>query len=330
MAISGDASPEPLAPVAPSQTGGKERPVSWRLVVAELRPRQWVKNLVAYAPLLFSQQAHHLPRIVDASLCVLAFCLVSGGVYTLNDVVDAQADRLHPVKRLRPIASGQLSRRLALCVGIFCVLVGLAISYLVRPLLAVVTISYLALSVLYSLVLKHHTILDVFGIAAGFVLRAVGGCVAVHVATSGWFLVGTSLGALFLGLEKRRQELRLLEAASSQHRKALGEYSIALLDRMEGIIVPSLLTSYMFFSFLSPHGQWMMLTVPPVLYGVMRYQYLSVRGATTGRPEDVFWSDRPIQIALIVWIVTCALVLYNVPQWLHETVKQIDAFRVFK
>jgi len=286
------------------------------LLVEAMRPKQWVKNLIAYAPLIFSCNMTHPPLLLSATLCVVAFCLVSGGVYIFNDALDEEADRKHPSKRLRPIASGRLDKTLALTFGAAVALSGLILSFLVRPSFCLVVAGYLTLSVLYCLVLKQIVIIDAFAISAGFVLRAVGGAIAIAVPSSGWFLVCTSLGALFLALEKRRQEMRILGDSFADHRKALTGYSMRLLERMENILVPSLLTSYAFYSFMSFHGQWMMLTVPFVFYGVMRYEYLCAQSSATAQPEDVFWKDRPIQVAILCWLATCALVIHGVPQWM--------------
>ena len=300
------------------------------LLVQTARPKQWTKNLIAYAPLLFSRNIDHPALFLYASLCVVAFSFVSGSIYILNDLVDMDADCRHPVKCERPIASGRISRLQAIVFSILLLIAGLAISFLVRPSLCLVTGAYLISSLLYCCVLKHNVILDVFGIAAGFVLRAVGGAVAIGVSSSGWFLACTSLGALFLALEKRRQEIKLLGGDSASHRKTLSCYSPHLIDRMESIVVPSLLTSYAFYGFLSFHGQWMLLTVPFVLYGVMRYQFLSVHSGTTGQPEDVLLKDRPIQITIICWLITCALVVYGLPERIVVSLECMDSYRIFK
>ncbi|MBI4532968.1 MAG: decaprenyl-phosphate phosphoribosyltransferase [Candidatus Melainabacteria bacterium] len=302
----------------------------WALLLQALRPRQWTKNLIAYAPLLFATKMHEGLLFLDATWCVLSFCLISGALYIFNDVLDAEADRAHPKKRLRPIASGKLDKNTASVFALVVVFIGLAISFLVRPTLTVVCLVYLALGLTYATVLKHHPILDVLAIAAGFVLRAFAGALAVRVPMSGWFLLCTSLAALFLALEKRRQELNLLGDNSTIHRKSLEGYSIELLDRMESIIVPSLLTSYAFYSFLSIHGQWMMLTVPFVLYGVMRYQMLSVEHQITGTPEEVLLKDRPIQLTLILWLLTAACVVYGVPNVLRPISHAVDSLKLFQ
>jgi 4-hydroxybenzoate polyprenyltransferase len=293
-----------------------------------MRPKQWVKNLIAFAPLFFAGQVPHVAPYIAASLCVVAFCLIAGGIYLLNDVLDAEADRKHPLKCMRPIASGKLSPKVAVAASVFTVSLGLFLSFLIRPSLLLVTVAYFLLSVAYSLKLKHMVILDVSAIAAGFVLRAFAGAVAVSLALSGWFMMCTVFGALFLALEKRRQELRLLGEESLGHRKSLGSYSIELLDRMEGIIVPSLLTSYAIYSFMSAHGEAMLLTVPFVLYGVMRYQLLSVKYCVTGSPEEVFWKDRPIQFALAGWLLTSAFVVDGGLHWASVVIGSMDNCRI--
>jgi len=292
----------------------KVSPNTFGLLVKQFRPKQWVKNLIVFTPLLFSGKFTEPSGIIAAAACTVAFCLISSGIYVLNDVIDVESDRAHPTKRNRPIASGRLNIKLAAAVGSIVLMAGLIMAFAVRPTLAIVFMGYMVLNVLYSLKLKNFVIIDIFSIAAGFVLRAVAGAVAVKVAPSSWFLLCTSLGALYLALEKRRQELKVVTAsASTTHRKVLAEYSPVLLARMESVIVPSLLTSYSFYSFQSPHGQWMMVTVPIVMYGLMRYQWLSEQGTTTGAPEDVFWRDRPIQVTLVLWVITCALVVYGDP-----------------
>lgn len=300
-----------------------------QLLMREMRPKQWVKNFIIYAPLLFSGKFTHADSLTAATLCTVAFCLVSSGIYVLNDVVDIEADRAHPTKCKRPLASGRLDVKPAAFSGMLLLLGGLALAFSVRHTLVVICLGYMAINVMYSIKLKNFPIIDVFCIASGFVIRAVAGAAAVWVAPSSWFLLCTSLGALFLGLEKRRQELKILQQDSHTHRKALKGYSIALLGRLESIVVPSLLTAYAFYSFQSFHGQWMMMTVPIVLYGIMRYQVLSEQGTATGAPEDVFWRDRAIQITILLWILSCAVVIYGQPgYWVEHFGSVIDSMKV--
>lgn len=292
-----------------------------------MRPKQWTKNLIAYAPLLFAAKAGDPALLAKASLCVLSFCFVSSAIYIINDILDREADKLHPTKSKRPIAAGEISLNAACVLAAILAPAGLYLAFLVRPSLILVLLAYLGLTVSYSFVLKHVAILDVLSIAAGFLLRAVAGAVAVRVPMSGWFLLCTGLGAIYLALEKRRREISVLQKSADSHRKALQAYTPQLLDRMESLILPSLLSSYVFYSFLSIHGQWMMLTVPFVVYGLLRYQQLSCAEETmTGTPEDVLLKDRPIQTAIALWLITSALVVYGgIQKFLHVLVQTIDS-----
>jgi 4-hydroxybenzoate polyprenyltransferase len=217
----------------------------------------------------------------------------------------------------------------ALILSVVLACSGFALAYSVRHSVIIVLAGYLALSLAYTFVLKHHAIVDVLSIAAGFLLRAVAGAVAVHVPTSGWFLLCSGLGAIFLALEKRRAEIRVLQEAAGAHRPVLQGYQSQLLDRMQSLILPTLLTAYAFYSFLSIHGQWMMLTVPFVVYGVMRYLQLSLsEDGLTGVPEDVLFKDRPIQVAILLWLLTCIGVVYGGIQFsLQALVSALDSIR---
>jgi 4-hydroxybenzoate polyprenyltransferase len=297
-----------------------------------MRPKQWAKNMIVLAPLLFSGSFSKPHLVVAACLCVVAFCLISSSVYTINDIVDAEADKVHPKKKNRPIPSGEISIGLAIALCAFLMLAGLGCAFAVRPSLVAICLVYVGINLLYSFKLKHFPMIDVLCIASGFVLRAVAGAVAIYVAASGWFLMCTTFGALFIGLEKRRHELNNLSGDSTAHRKVLGEYSSALLDRLEGIVAPCLLTTYSFYCFKSEeHGQWMMITIPIVLYGVMRYQYLSEKGEVTGSPEDLLFKDLPIQITLILWVLACALVVYGNPtEWMQSLGTTLDSLRIVR
>jgi 4-hydroxybenzoate polyprenyltransferase len=290
----------------------------------QLRWKQWAKNLICLAPLLFSGKFTEPQALLAAGLCFVAFCLISSGIYVLNDIVDVRADRLHPVKKNRPIASGKLNMQVAFMVGLISLLGGLAIAFSIRHTLIIICLGYVALNAAYSFGLKHFAIIDIFCIASGFVFRALAGTVALNVMPSSWFLICTTLGALFLAMEKRKQEIVVLSDESSSHRRALTDYSLPLIARFESLVVPSLVTSYAFYTFNSPHGQYMMATVPIVLYGVMRYQLLSERGTSTATPEEVLFKDRPIQITLLLWVVVCGLVV-----WLHPSDLVAKVSRMF-
>lgn len=323
---------KPVSDELPAETEDMSRDPSASetisLLIKALRPRQWTKNLIIFAPLLFAMKATDPGLLFKAFACALSFCAVSGGIYIVNDVADRESDKLHPKKKSRPIASGRLKVSAAVPFAIVCISGGLVASFLIRPSLLLVLLVYLLMNLAYGYKLKQYALIDVFMIAAGFVLRAVAGAVAVSVPASGWFLMCTTFGALFLALEKRRSELAVLGDKSETHRKSLSTYSQALLNRLEGIVAPCLLTSYAFYSFLSQHGQWMMLTVPFVLYGVMRYQQLSMEGTITGSPEEVLLKDRPIQIAILLWLLTCVLVIYGLHDFLSAFVARFDSLKV--
>ncbi|MDR3615260.1 MAG: decaprenyl-phosphate phosphoribosyltransferase [Candidatus Obscuribacterales bacterium] len=296
-----------------------------------LRPKQWAKNLICFIPLLFSGRFGDHDSIVSTLICFLGLCAISSFIYILNDFVDVASDKEHPVKKFRPIASGQITAFQGQLLAASCLILGLSLGFYERPFLALIFVAYLVLNLGYICTLKNFAIIDILCISAGFVLRAVAGAAAIHVQPSEWFLLCTTLGAMFLALEKRRQELNLLAESSSKHRSSLSQYTPLLLQRMENVILPSLVTSYAFYSFLSFHGKFLMLTVPIVLFGIMRYQYLSESNKHTGTPEDVFWYDRPTQVALVAWVVTSLVVIYGSPaSWLHDAAQTADHFHVQK
>ncbi len=284
----------------------------WVLLRA-LRPKQWTKNLLLFVGLIFSVNLHH-PRLVATALLAFAvFCLLSSAGYLVNDVVDAEADRQHPMKRSRPVASGALSSAGALGLAALLALLGLAgAAALGLPFLGVVAL-YLLVTASYSAGLKHLVLIDVFVIAAGFVIRAAAGAVAIGVPISPWLYICTGLAALFIALAKRRAELTLLSDNAANHRRNLEHYTIELVDQLIVIVLAATLMAYTLYTFTAenlPANHLMMLTVPVVLYGLFRYLYLvRVRG-DGGSPEDIVLKDLPLVMTGLVWIGLSALVLY--------------------
>jgi 4-hydroxybenzoate polyprenyltransferase len=275
-----------------------------------LRPRQWVKNLIAYAPALFGSQLFKQHVFIEATICVVAFCLASSAIYILNDIMDRTNDRLHPRKRNRPIASGAVPVPTASVLAVLLVIGALALSMVSGPQLALVVAGYIAMMVAYCLILKQVVLVDVLIIAAGFVLRALGGAVACRIEPSPWFLLCTIFGALFLAIEKRSNEARTLDAEASAHRKTLSMYPKELLEKLQSLVTSSLLISYALYTFHSPHGMMMMITVPIVLYAIMRYQLLSISGELTGSPEEALLRDSSLKASVILWVIVCAIVVY--------------------
>ena len=284
-------------------------------LLASLRPRQWVKNLFVFAGVIFSQQM--LTPLVWTALGAFAiFCGLSGAIYLFNDVADAERDRLHPSKRLRPIASGELSRTTASIFGALLLAGCLAASFRIGVAFGLVALGYGALLTAYSVWLKHIVILDVLTVAAGFVLRAVAGAVAVDVEISGWLLICTILIALFLALGKRRHEYRSLSRDAAAHRPILAEYSESFLDQMISVVTASTVTAYALYT-MSPetvakfHTRLLPLTLPFVLYGIFRYLYLLYRRDLGGSPSDLLVTDKALLFDALLWMLATFTIIYG-------------------
>jgi 4-hydroxybenzoate polyprenyltransferase len=288
-----------------------------RALLVSLRPHQWLKNLVVLAALVFSKHLFEAAAFAQAALAFAVFCALAGGVYVVNDLVDLERDRLHPLKRLRPIASGALPAGVARVVAAALLLAALAASALLGAGFLACAAAYTLLSVAYSLALKHVVILDVLAVALGVVLRAVAGAVAIGVHFSPWLLVCTILLALFLGLAKRRHELVTLADASA-HRQILAEYSPYLLDQMIAVMTASCLTAYAFYT-LAPdtvekyRTERLALTIPFVIYGIFRYLYLVHRREQGGNPSDLLLADRPLLVAVALWAAAMVAIVYTAP-----------------
>jgi len=284
-------------------------------LLASLRPRQWVKNLFVFAGVIFSQQML-TPLAWTALGAFVIFCGLSGAIYLFNDVMDAERDRLHPSKRLRPIASGVLSRPTAVVFGVLLLSGCLAAAFLIGVSFGLVALGYGVLLTAYSLWLKHMVILDVLTVAVGFVLRAVAGAVAVEAEISGWLLICTILIALFLALGKRRHEYRSLARNAAAHRPILAEYSESFLDQMISVVTASTVTAYALYT-MSPetvakfHTRLLPLTLPFVLYGIFRYLYLLYRRDLGGNPSDLFVSDRALLFDALLWMLATFAIIYG-------------------
>jgi 4-hydroxybenzoate polyprenyltransferase len=305
----------PVASPGTADHAVPERSLALHLL-RSLRPAQWTKNLLVFAGLLFGRRLFDSASVVDAVSAFLVFCALSAVVYLLNDVADRDSDRLHPLKSQRPIASGALPVPVALGVALALGSGALASAFAIGPAFATAAAAYLALQILYSFALKHVVIIDVLTIAIGFVLRAVGGAVAVHVEISHWLLVCTILLALFIALAKRRHEIVLLASDAATHRPILGEYTPYLLDQMIGVVTASTLISYIFYT-ISPETQvkfgtaWLGLTIPFPLYGIFRYLYLVHQREGGGSPADLLLTDRPLLACVALWALTVAVIIYR-------------------
>jgi len=281
-----------------------------------LRPDQWTKNLIVFAALIFAVKLLDPAATAKASAAFLIFCGLSGAVYLINDVADREQDRLHPIKKMRPIASGDLSPSTAVIAAVVLSAIALAAAFWLRPAFGVAAAAYLALFVVYTRSLKHVVVLDVMTIAIGFVLRAVAGGLVISVHISNWLLVCTMLGALFLGLAKRRHEITLLAAGAKGHRRILEEYDPYLLDQMIGVVAAATMVAYIIYC-ASPEThayfgtEWMVLTTPFPIYGLFRYLYLVHRKAGGGSPSDMLLEDRPLLACVLLWGITSVVIIYR-------------------
>ncbi len=309
-----------------------------RLILKEMRPRQWPKNLFVFLPLIFTVRQYWRPftptmwEFLALTIgAFVVFCFASGFVYLVNDLVDVDKDRAHPRKKTRPIASGALPERIAKIAAVVILAITLVGAVALdlfsqtfpypsgEPIFpfpyafTVVTLFYLLLQVAYSFYLKHVVIIDVFCIAAGFVLRTVAGAVVIQVPISPWLYVLTIMLSLFIGFAKRRNELVILEDNAREHRAILEEYSAALLDQMIAVTLACTVIAYSLYTFTAenlPDNRSMMLTIPFVLYGIFRYLYLIHIRNEGGSPEEALLNDRPLLISIILWGATVVAILY--------------------
>lgn len=278
-----------------------------------IRPKQWTKNLVVFAGLVFSANLFDAEKLLQVLQLFVVFCLASGVVYIFNDWRDMANDRLHPQKKQRPLAAKAISPQAAVAGALVLLAASLVWSAALSGLMLGVVLLYLALNAAYSLGLKHAVLLDVFTVTAGFVLRAAAGAWLIQVPISSWLLIVTTLLSLFLGFAKRRHELLVLVEHAAQHRRSLGDYSSQLLDQIMGVVASATIIAYCLYAATSATAQDyhdLMLTVPFVLYGVLRYLYLVYQKNQGGAPELILLRDRPMIVAILLWVLTVGLILY--------------------
>ncbi len=285
-------------------------------ILASMRPRQWIKNLVLFAALIFSRNLFDKEAVFTAVLAFVVFSLLSGAGYIFNDLVDAEKDRVHPVKSRRPIAAGHLGAATARAAFVVIALACLAGAFLIGVGFGLAASAYLAIQVAYCLFFKNIVIMDVFAIASGFFLRVVAGALAIGVAISPWLKVCTFFLALFLSLCKRRHEILLLEGESSyEHRDVLRQYNVALLDQMITVVTSATVMAYTIYTISEEtikkfHTTDLLYTIPFVLYGVYRYLYLVYRREEGGSPEMTLLADKPMMLNIALYAVAVIVILY--------------------
>ncbi len=281
-----------------------------------MRIRQWHKNFLIFAALVFSLKLTSLELLLRSTAAFVVFCLLSSSGYIINDIRDRKADRQHPVKRSRPIASGRIRPGSAAVAAGVLSIIGITSACLLGMKFALIAIVYLGLLLTYSLLFKHIVIMDVLTLSLGFVLRAQAGAVVIAVPFSPWLMICTLLGALFLSLAKRRNELVILQrVGADNHRKILAEYSLHLLDQMISVVTASMLLSYALYTLdaktRSTVGENLFLTVPFVLYGIFRYLYLVHMRKEGGDPSQLLIKDRAMLINIALWGMAVLFILYG-------------------
>ena len=291
-----------------------------RSLLRAVRPKQWTKNLLIYLALFFTvneawsfdELGTFFSLLGRSTLAFAIFSALSGAIYLINDIFDAEQDRRHPTKRLRPIASGGLPVALAWVAAVVLITVGLASGFLLQPEFGAISLAYVGTMVAYTLVLKRLILLDVFAISAGFVLRAVAGAAVLQVPVSPWLYICTGLGALLIALSKRRAELAQAGESAGGQRDTLESYTQSLLDQFIAVVATSVVMTYTLYTFTAsnlPTNHTMMLTIPFVVYGLFRYMYLVHVKDLGESPEDILLTDVPLIIAIVSWLATAATIL---------------------
>ncbi len=284
-------------------------------ILKSLRPQQWIKNFFIFAAIIFSRNIFNLPLLLKAVIAFIAFCVLSSSLYILNDLKDLEEDKHHPIKSKRPLASGRLKKSHAILSFVILSSLGFILAVTLNRNFFIIALVYFILQIAYSFRLKHVVILDVFVIAAGFLIRVVAGGLAIEVSLSSWLLICTTLLALFLALGKRRHELVLLEEEASAHRPILEEYNPYFLDQLIAVVTASIVIAYCLYTIdaktVAKFGTTNLLyTVPFVFYGIFRYLYLIHQKSKGGSPETLILKDKPLLIDIFLWIASAVFILY--------------------
>lgn len=299
-------------------------------IAVSTRPTQWLKNLSLYAALVFSGNLLDKEKFLLVTLAVITFSILTSGVYLFNDLIDAPRDRLHPFKRFRPIASGDLPLPFALLVAVTCFFIALYLAINLSFFFFILCLFYLFLQIAYSLVLKNTVIVDVLVISTGFIVRVLAGALVINVHLSVWFLLCVISASLFLSVGKRRAETTILSDQSSGHRRTLDLYPTVLLDNYLSLFGASAWMSWALFTFFEPPlpiqpafflpalpltfagiSKWLMVTIPIVVYGIMRYLKIIYEGGEAESPDKVLLSDKPLLVTFIIWVILIIMIIYG-------------------
>ena len=284
-------------------------------LIRTMRMRQWSKNVIIYAGLVFDGKLFALEPLIATTLVVFCFCLVSSSVYIINDLADIEKDRLHPRKKLRPLPSGELHPQFAIIFAVLLAILSIGLATWLNPWVGAVVFIYLVQNIAYSLYLKHIVLIDVMVLSLGFLLRVLAGVLIANVTNfSPWLYVCITLLSLFLGFGKRRHEIILLQNDAAAHRSSLQEYNLPLLDQIMSLVTTSTFVTYTFYSFeaqtaLVSDGR-MLLTTPFVFFAIVRYLYLIHVQKRGGAPDELIFEDRPLLINGVLWVVTILVLIY--------------------
>lgn len=288
-------------------------------ILRALRPKQWVKNALLFAGIIFSQHLGETPRLLLALSGFAIFCALSGVIYIFNDLKDLESDRRHPLKRKRPIAAGELPVPLAWASGTALAAGALFWAFSINPAFGGISVGYFVLMLLYSQAIKHVVILDLMVVAIGFVIRAIAGVLVIEkpgevVPITPWFITCVMFLALFIVICKRRHEIILLSEDARHHRPVLEHYSEAFLDQMVSLATTATVMSYTLYSILgvpgTPRSHLMVYTVPFVLYGICRYLYLVYKKDEGGAPENLLLQDWSLLASVVMWVIVIVLIFY--------------------
>ena len=295
------------------ETAGRAEAITsryfWRYLLLSLRPKQWTKNAFIFAAILFSRHLLDMPLLIRTLQVFVIFCLLSGGTYLINDVVDRERDRCHPRKKHRPIAAGLLAPLPAATAAAIILAGSLTWAFALSWQVGLISLIYALQTLAYSFYFKQMVLIDVFIIALGFVLRVAAGAAAIMVPVSAWLFITVTLLALFLALCKRRHELIVLEDAAA-HRGILAEYSLGLLDQLIATVTSATVVFYAIYTFIGAARPQLMYTVPLVLFGICRYLYLTYRCQNGGEPESLILKDKPLAATILLWVAVATVILY--------------------
>jgi 4-hydroxybenzoate polyprenyltransferase len=282
----------------------------FKSIIKLFRIKQWIKNAFVGAALIFSGKFTDIRNIILVFIAFILFCLTASSIYIVNDILDVEEDKLHPKKRLRPIASGSVSVKSAKIVLMINLLIVCTAALVLDTRLFSILAFYFILNIMYCFKLKHMVIVDVMTIAAGFILRVAAGAVVINVAVSEWLLMCTGLLSLYLGFSKRKNELLVMDKNAEKHRKILSAYGVEYLNRITLILMALVIATYILYAVLGTDYKKMIYSIPFVIYGTFKYEYLVTNYNKGGSPEDAFTEDLPFLINIVLWTLTSLIAIY--------------------